>query len=59
MLSSATTMPSLIVIFQDRSGTVDLHHAPQQPNHLIVNFADGKQEEVPARQCQIEQIIFQ
>jgi hypothetical protein len=54
-----TTTPSLIVIFQDRSGTVDLHNAPQQPNHLIINFADGKQEEVPARQCQIEQIIFQ
>lgn len=54
-----TAMPSLIVIFQDRSGTVDLQHAPQQPNHLIVQFADGKQEEVPARQCQIEQIIFQ
>ncbi|NOU11016.1 MAG: ParB/RepB/Spo0J family partition protein [Nitrospira sp.] len=53
------TMPSLIVVFQDRSGTVDLQHAPQQPNHVIVNFADGKQEEVPARQCQIEQIIFQ
>ena len=51
--------PSLIIIFQDRSGTVDLQHAPKQPNHLIVNFADGKQEEVPARQCQIEQIIFQ
>jgi len=59
ILSSATTMPSLIVIFQDRSGTVDLHHAPQQPNHLIVHFTDGKQEEVPARQCQIDQIIFQ
>jgi ParB family chromosome partitioning protein len=58
-ISSATTMPSLIVIFQNRSGTVDLRHAPQQPNHLIVNFADGKQEEVPAQQCQIEQIIFQ
>lgn len=57
--SSTATMPSLIVVFQDRSGTVDLQHAPQQPNHLIVNFADGKQEEVPARQCQIEQIIFQ
>jgi ParB family transcriptional regulator, chromosome partitioning protein len=58
--STATiaTMPSLIVVFQDRSGTVDLQHAPQQPNHLIVHFADGKQEEVPARQCQIEQIIF-
>lgn len=55
---STTAMPSLIVIFQDRSGTVDLRHVPQQPNHLIVNFADGKQEEVPARQCQIEQIIF-
>ncbi|HWF62457.1 MAG TPA: ParB/RepB/Spo0J family partition protein [Nitrospira sp.] len=59
MLSSATTMPSLIVIFQERSGTVDLHLAPQQPNHLIVRFTDGKQEEVPARQCQIDQIIFQ
>ena len=58
-LNSATTIPSVIVIFQDRSGTIDLHHAPQQPNHLIVNFADGKQEEVPARQCQIDQIIFQ
>jgi ParB family chromosome partitioning protein len=58
-ISSVTTTPSLIVIFQDRSGTVDLHNAPQQPNHLIINFADGKQEEVPARQCQIEQIIFQ
>ena len=57
-LSSATAMPSLIVIFQDRSGTVDLQHAPQQPNHLIVNFSDGKQEEVPAKHCQIEQIIF-
>ena len=57
-LSSPITMPSLIVIFQDRSGTVDLHHAPQQPNHLIINFADGKQEEISARQCQIEQIIF-
>jgi ParB family transcriptional regulator, chromosome partitioning protein len=57
-LSQAPAIPSLIVIFQDRSGTVDLHHAPQQPNHLIVQFADGKQEEVPARQCQIEQIIF-
>ena len=56
---STTAMPSLIVIFQDRSGTVDLHHAPQQPNHLIINFSDGKQEEVPARNCQIEQIIFQ
>lgn len=54
-----TAMPSLIVIFQDRSGTVDLRHAPQQPNHLIVHFADGKKEEVPARHCQIEQIIFQ
>jgi len=59
MLGSAATMPSLIIVFQDRSGTVDLQHPPQQPNHLIVNFADGKQEEVPARQCQIEQIIFQ
>lgn len=58
MLGSIATMPSLIVVFQDRSGTVDLQHAPQQPNHLIVHFADGKQEEVPARQCQIEQIIF-
>jgi ParB family chromosome partitioning protein len=38
---------------------VDLQHAPQQPNHLIINFEDGKQEEVPAQQCQIEQIIFQ
>lgn len=57
--SPATAMPSLVVIFQDRSGTVDLHHAPQQPNHLIVHFSDGKQEEVPARQCQIDQIIFQ
>ncbi|MBX3304300.1 MAG: ParB/RepB/Spo0J family partition protein [Nitrospira sp.] len=56
---STTAIPSLIVIFQDRSGTVDLHHAPQQPNHLIVQFTDGKQEEVPARQCQIDQIIFQ
>ncbi len=58
MLGSTATMPSLIVVFQDRSGTVDLQHAPQQPNHLIVHFADGKQEEVPAGQCQIEQIIF-
>ena len=57
-ISSTRTLPSLIVVFQDRSGTVDLQHAPQQPNHLIVNFADGRQEEVPARQCQIEQIIF-
>ena len=57
--SPATASPSLIVIFQDRSGTVDLHHAPQQPNHLIIHFADGRQEEVPARQCQIDQIIFQ
>lgn len=53
-----TAMPSLIVIFQDRSGTVDLRHAPKQPNHLIINFADGKKEEVPAHQCQIEQIVF-
>jgi ParB family chromosome partitioning protein len=59
VLNSAITLPSLIVIFQERSGTVDLQHAPQQPNHLIIHFADGKQEEVPARQCQIEQIIFQ
>lgn len=59
MPSRSTTSPSLVVIFQDRSGTVDLHHAPQQPNHLIIHFADGKQEEVPARQCQIDQIIFQ
>lgn len=59
MPSVAATVPSLIVIFQDRSGTVDLRHAPQQPNHLIVHFSDGKQEEVPARQCQIDQIIFQ
>ncbi|MDF0668091.1 MAG: ParB/RepB/Spo0J family partition protein [Nitrospira sp.] len=59
LLSPSTTMPSLIIIFQDRSGTVDLHKAPQQPNHLIVHFTDGKQEEVPARQCQIDQIIFQ
>lgn len=59
MSSVAATVPSLIVIFQDRSGTVDLQHAPQQPNHLIVHFSDGKQEEVPARQCQIDQIIFQ
>ncbi|HSA85413.1 MAG TPA: ParB/RepB/Spo0J family partition protein [Nitrospira sp.] len=58
MLGSTATMPSLVVVFQDRSGTVDLQHAPQQPNHLIVNFSDGKQEEVPARQCQIDQIIF-
>jgi ParB family chromosome partitioning protein len=55
----SAAMPSLIVTFQQRSGTVDLQHAPQQSNHLIVNFADGKQEEVPARECQIEQLIFQ
>jgi len=55
----STAMPSLIVIFQQRSGTVDLRRAPEQPNHLVINFADGKQEEVPARECQIEQIIFQ
>ncbi|MBK9308804.1 MAG: ParB/RepB/Spo0J family partition protein [Nitrospira sp.] len=54
-----TAMPSLIVIFQQRSGTIDLRHAPQRSNHVIVQFADGKQEEVPARECQIEQIIFQ
>jgi ParB family transcriptional regulator, chromosome partitioning protein len=56
--SPVPALPSLIVIVQDRSGTVDLRQAPQQPNHLIVNFADGKREEVPARQCHIEQIIF-
>jgi ParB family chromosome partitioning protein len=55
----STAMPSLIVIFQQRSGTVDLRRAPEQPNHLVINFADGKQEEVLARECQIEQIIFQ
>jgi ParB family chromosome partitioning protein len=59
VLNSTTALPSLIIIFQDRSGTVDLQHAPQQPNHLVINFADGKQEEVPARECQIDQIIFQ
>ena len=58
MAGETTTMPSLIVIVQDRSGTVDLQQAPQQPNHLIINFSDGKQEEVLARHCQIEQIIF-
>jgi len=57
-VSSIATLPSLIIMFQDRSGTVDLQHAPQQPNHLIVNFADGTREEVPARFCHIEQIIF-
>lgn len=56
--SPVPALPSLIVMFQDRSGTVDLRHAPQQAHHLIVNFSDGKQEEVPARQCHIEQIIF-
>lgn len=55
----STSMPSLIVIFHQRSGTVDLRRAPEQPNHLIINFSDGKQEEVPARECRIEQIIFQ
>ncbi len=55
----STAIPSLIVIFQQRSGTVDLRRAPEQPHHLVINFADGKQEEVPARECQIEQIIFQ
>ncbi len=55
----STSMPSLIVIFHQRSGTVDLRRAPEQPNHLIINFSDGKQEEVSARECQIEQIIFQ
>lgn len=58
MAGETTTMPSLIVIVQDRSGTVDLQQAPQQPNHLIINFSDGKQEEVLAQHCQIEQIIF-
>ena len=57
-VSQTATMPSLIVIFQDRSGAIDLQQAPQQPNHLIVNFADGKKEEVSARHCQIEQILF-
>ncbi|CUS38256.1 putative Transcriptional repressor protein KorB [Candidatus Nitrospira nitrosa] len=56
--SPVPALPSLIVMFQDRSGTVDLRRAPQQANHLIVNFSDGKQEEVPARHCHIEQIIF-
>ncbi|HMS86401.1 MAG TPA: ParB/RepB/Spo0J family partition protein [Nitrospira sp.] len=56
--SPTPALPSLIVIVQDRSGTVDLQHAPQQANHLIVNFSDGKQEEVPALDCQIQQIIF-
>ena len=56
--SPVPALPSLIVMFQDRSGTVDLEHAPQQANHLIVIFSDGKHEEVPARDCQIEQIIF-
>ncbi len=56
--SPVPALPSLIVMFQDRSGTVDLRHAPQQAHHLIVNFSDGKQEEVPARHCHIEQIIF-
>lgn len=56
--SPVPALPSLIVIVQDRSGTIDLQQAPQQPNHLIVNFADGMQEEVPARDCQIQQIIF-
>jgi ParB family chromosome partitioning protein len=57
--NQVVAMPSLIVIFQHRSGTVDLQHAPQQPNHLIVHFADGSQEEVLARDCQIDQLIFQ
>ena len=56
--SPMTALPSLIVIVQDRSGTIDLQHAPRQANHLIVNFSDGKQEEVPAPDCQIQQIIF-
>ena len=56
--SPVPALPSLIVMFQDRSGTLDLRRAPQQANHLIVNFSDGKQEEVPARHCHIEQIIF-
>jgi ParB family transcriptional regulator, chromosome partitioning protein len=54
-----TLMPSLIVTFQDRAGTVDLRNAPRQPNHLIVHFADGNKEEVPAKDCQIDQLIFQ
>jgi len=56
--TSATTLPSLIVLVQDRSGTLDLQHAPQQANHLLVNFSDGTKEEVPAKHCQIQQIIF-
>jgi ParB family transcriptional regulator, chromosome partitioning protein len=57
-ISPVTALPSLIVIVQDRSGTVDLKHAPQQANHLVINFSDGKQEEVPSRNCHIEQIVF-
>lgn len=57
-VSPTTTLPSVIVTMQDRSGTIDLQHAPQQANHVIVNFSDGTREEVPARQCHIEQIIF-
>nr|WP_086426295.1 ParB/RepB/Spo0J family partition protein [Nitrospira cf. moscoviensis SBR1015] len=57
-LGPPATMPSLIVTFQDRSGTINLQQAPQQPNHLVINFADGTTAEVPARNCQIEQIIF-
>lgn len=51
-------VPSVFVVYNQRSGTIDLRTPPTQSHHVIVNFTDGGHQEVPARDCIIDQIVF-
>jgi ParB family chromosome partitioning protein len=50
--------PMLLVMFQERKGRVLFSQKPQAPNGLVIEFENGEQQEVQARSCRIEQLLF-
>ena len=55
---TATETAVLFVRFQGRTATVDLQHAPNDPEDVIIYDSDGVRQEVPAVDCIIERLAF-
>ena len=53
MPQAAPETAVLFVRFQERTATVDLHHAPNPPTDLVIHGSDGVRQEVPAVECVI------
>ena len=56
--SILSNIPTLYVSVGGRRGVVLLHVQPQDSFALMVQFEEGTAEEIPARSCLIEQLVF-